>query len=451
MLVFLCYLPIELFSMHLNCLSKESKNQISKEKTLGFVENSANSQLFYFGTNKKSAKGILIDNPLVYNPTTAYGFDFNTAQNVQIKNTSFVTEKSAYFSVKLSEGNYSVRVTMGSDEKETNVTIKAESRRLMLGQLSIRKGEQVTKTFNVNVRTPKIDNAASISLKDRELGDLNWDNKLTLEFLGSVAIQKIEIIPLTTLTTIFLAGDSTVTDQEIEPWASWGQFITQYFNEDIVVANYAVSGSSLSSFKASGRLKKILLLIKPGDYLIVEFAHNDEKIKGEENGPWKSYSNLLTEFIQSAREKGAIPVLATPTQRRFFNEDGALKPTHGDFPDAMRAVAKKMNVSLIDVTEMTTQLYESWGDEMSRKAFVQYPANTFPGQDKALEDNTHFNSFGANEIALCVINGIRDLTIPLKHFITKQTPSYNPKKPNSISTWTLPMSSRFEIAKPDGN
>lgn len=70
---------------------------------------------------------------------------------------------------------------------------------------------------------------------------------------------------------------------------------------------------------------------------------------------------------------------------------------------------------------------------------------------KALEDNTHFNSFGANEIALCVIKGIGDLTIPLKHYITKQTPSYNSKKPNSISTWTLPMSSRFEIVKPDGN
>ncbi|HEX9152164.1 MAG TPA: rhamnogalacturonan acetylesterase, partial [Flavobacterium sp.] len=210
-------------------------------------------------------------------------------------------------------------------------------------------------------------------------------------------------------------------------------------------------GASLSSFKASGRLKKILSLIKPGDYLIVEFGHNDEKIKGEQNGPWQSYSDLLTEFVQSAREKGAIPILATPTQRRFFNQDGTLKPTHGDFPDAMRAVAQKNNVPLIDLTKMTTQLYESWGDDGSRKAFVQYPANTFPGQNNALEDNTHFNSFGANEIALCVIKGIRELTIPLKHYITNKAPAYDPKKPNYIATWTLPMSPRFEVVKPDGN
>ena len=444
LLIFLFYLPCELFSMHFHGL-------MTKENTLISSENSADSQLFYFGTNKKSAKGNQIDIPLVYNSTSGFGFDFNTAQNVQIKNISFVTEKSAYFSVKLPEGNYKIKVTMGSSEKETNITIKAESRRLMLNQLSIKKGEQITKTFNVNVRTTKIDNATSISLKERELGDLNWDNKLTLEFLGSVVIEKIEIIPVTNLTTIFLAGDSTVTDQDIEPWASWGQFITQYFNDQIVVANYAVSGSALSSFKASGRLKKILSLIKPGDYLIIEFAHNDEKIKGDENGPWKSYSDLLAEFVQSAREKGAIPILSTPTQRRAFNADGKLKPTHGEFPDAMRAVAKKSNVTLIDVTEMTTQLYESWGDEISRKAFVQYPANTFPGQEKALEDNTHFNSFGANEVALCVIIGIRDLGIPLENFITKQTPTYNPRTPNSFSNWKLPMSPRFETTKPDGN
>ncbi len=449
LLVFLCYLPGVLFSMPTYSLLP--KNQNSEKRALIVSEKSANGQLFCFGTNKKSVKGILIDHSLVYNPTLGYGFDFDTAQNVQLKNSCFAAEKSTYFSVQVPEGNYSIRVTMGSDDKETKVTIKAESRRLMLDQLSIQKGEQVTQTFNVNVRNPKIDNSSSMSLKEREKGDLNWDNKLTLEFLGSVAVQKIEIIPVTKLTTVFLAGDSTVTDQDIEPWASWGQFITQYFNDQIVVANYAVSGSALSSFKASGRLKKILSLIQPGDYLIVEFGHNDEKIKGEGNGAWGSYSNLLAEFIQAAREKGAIPILSTPTQRRAFNADGTLKPTHGEFPDAMRAVAKKTNTPLIDVTELTTQLYESWGNELSKKAFVHYPANTFPGQDKALEDNTHFNSFGANEVALCVIKGIRDLEIPLKNFIKKQIPTYNPRTPSSFPNWTLPMSPRFEISKPDGN
>lgn len=415
------------------------------------IKEKSKTQLFYFGNTSKNKKGILINTPLTYNAVTGHGFDFNSASNVKINSNNFTIAKPTYFSVKLPEGNYQIEVAMGSDERQSNVTIKAESRRLMLDRLSVKKGKTATKVFNVNIRTPKIDDNQNISLKDREKDILNWDDKLTLEFLGDVTIQSIKITPKDNLTVVYLAGDSTVTDQDVEPWASWGQFITNYFDDSVVVANYAVSGSALSSFKGGNRFKKILSLIKKGDYLFVEFGHNDEKIKGEGNGAWGSYSTLLAEFVQSARDKGAIPVLVTPTQRRSFNENGALKETHGDFPAAMRTVAQKNNVALIDVTKMTTELYEAWGDGPSKKAFVQYPANTFPGQIKALEDNTHFNSFGANEIALCVLKGIRELDIPLKKQIKKEVPNYNPKKPNSFSSWSLPMSDRFEITKPDGN
>lgn len=411
----------------------------------------AKSLRFDFGTSIKNSKATIINTALVYDPNLGYGFDFNTVSNVKINSKSFSTTKPTYFSVKIPEGNYQLEVVIRNSKKESNTTIKAESRRLMLNQLAIQKGKSVTKIFNVNIRTPKIDDNQNITLKDREKDIFDWDDKLTLEFLGEVSIQSIKITLKNNLTVVYLAGDSTVTDQDVEPWASWGQFITNYFDSNVVIANYAYSGSSLSSFKASNRLKKILLEIKKGDYLFVEFGHNDEKIKGAGNGAWESYSNLLTEFVQSAKEKGAIPVLVTPTQRRFFNENGTLKETHGDFPAAMRAVAQKNNVALIDITKITTDLYETWGDEASRKAFVQYPANTFPGQEKVLDDNTHFNSFGANEIALCIIKGIREFDIPLKKYVKKETPNYNPKKPNYISSWNLPMSNRFEIAKPDGN
>jgi len=406
--------------------------------------------VFQFGTSKKT-KETLIKTALVYDSNTGYGFDSNSASNVKINSNSFSITKPTYFSLKVPEGNYQIEVVLEGSAKESNVTIKAESRRLMLQEFPIKKGQKITQVFNVNVRNIKIDGQTNISLKDREKEIFNWDDKLTLEFLGETAVQSIKITPNNNLTVLYLAGDSTVTDQDVEPWASWGQFITNYFDDTVVVANYAYSGSSLSSFKGANRLKKILSLLKKGDYLFVEFGHNDEKIKGEGNGAWGSYSNLLTEFVQSAKDKGAIPVLVTPTQRRFFNENGTLKETHGEFPDAMRAVAQKNNAALIDITKMTTELYEAWGDEPSRKAFVQYPAHTFPGQEKALDDNTHFNSFGANEIALCVLKGIRELDIPLKKQIKKEAPNYNPKKPNFISNWTLPMSVRFEIAKPDGN
>ena len=422
------------------------------EKTIEKSSKKIGKQVFYFGKQVKKSKGsIIVSKSLSFDPAVGYGFDFNTATNVTLNKNSFATEAPTYFSVQVPEGNYQVSVTFGSTIKKTNTTIKAESRRLMLDQKQLKKGETATKTFNVNVRTPKIDANSQIQLKERDFGQLNWDEKLTLEFLGSVEIKSITITPITDVTTVYLAGDSTVTDQDLEPWASWGQYITNYFDENVVVANYAASGLTLRSFKAGLRLKKIISVIKPGDYLIVEFAHNDEKEKGEGIGPWDSYSASIREYVQAARDKGAFPILITPVQRRAFNADGTLKPTHGDYPDAMRKVAQEMNVPLVDITKLTTTLYESWGDEPSRKAFVQYPANTFPGQKEKLEDNTHFNSFGANEIALCVIKGLRDLNSPLAQYFLKEVPQYNPNQPNAFAKWTLPMSKRFEIVKPDGN
>lgn len=420
-------------------------NTITKTKNKG-------EQIFYFGNKiKKSKKAIGITKSQIYSDALGYGFDFNTASNVLLNSKSFSASIPTYFSIQLPEGNYQLSVVYGSATNNTTTTIKAESRRLFLDQMKLNKGETATATFNVNVRTSKIDDATQIKLKDRDLGQLNWDDKLTLEFLGTVEICSISIVPLNKLTTVYLAGDSTVTDQDLEPWASWGQYITNYFDTHVVVANYAASGLTLRTFKSSLRLKKVLSLIKPGDYLIVEFAHNDEKEKGEGIGPWESYSESLREYIQGARDKGAFPILITPVQRRAFNEDGTLKPTHGDYPNAMRKVALEMNVPLVDITKITTTLYESWGDELSRKAFVQYPANTFPGQKEKLEDNTHFNSFGANEIALCVMKGLQDLKNPLANYFLKNMPEYNSTNPNAYAKWTLPMSNRFETVKPDGN
>lgn len=436
-----------------NILLSMGKDGVAVEKKSCPKSTNTNVQpkVFNFESSKKNSKSTNVFSAEKYEENTGYGFDFDTAENAVFTAAGLNITKNTYFSVKIPEGNYTVKITFDSNNKDSNITVKTESRRIMINQLSIKKGKTAIHEFNVNVRSSYINDSNSIKLKDREKQDLNWDNKLTLEFLGTACIQKIEIIPIEKLTTIFLAGDSTVTDQDVEPWASWGQMIPQYFDTNIVITNYACSGLALSSFKSSNRLQKISSQIKAGDYLFIEFGHNDEKIKGPENTAWKSYSDLLAAFIQVARDKGAFPVLVTPTQRRAFNTDGTLKETHGDFPDAMRTVAKKMNVPLIDITKTTTILYEKWGDDVSRKAFVQYPPNTFPGQTKALEDNTHFNSFGANEIALCVIKGIRDLNLPLQKNISKQTPKYNPQQPNYISDWTLPMSTRFEIAKPDGN
>lgn len=416
-----------------------------------FFTAQANSLLFNFGTQNKQTGGTTISAATPLSAQQTYGFDFNSANHAVFEQHAFVAKETVYFSVILPEGNYRLELILGSQQRVSANTIKAESRRVLLNQFWLNKGQSSRQLFTINLRSPKIDQQQAIAIKPREVNYLNWDNKLTLEFAAGSAIQQIKLTQTEHVTRVFLAGDSTVTDQEQAPYASWGQMITQYLDESVVVANFAESGESLTSFKQSKRWDKILSLLHANDYVFIEFSHNDEKLQGEGIGPWQSYSDLLREFILTSRAKGAIPVLLTPTQRRFFKPDGTLKASHGDFPDAMRAVATELKVPLIDITHMSTIVYQSWGDELSKKAFVHYPANTFAHQTKTLNDNTHFNPFGANEMALCVLTGIASLDLDLKQAIKPGILPYNPAKPNQVSEWTLPMSQRFDLTKPDGN
>lgn len=421
---------------------------------LGFFCAKLNAQkttsvTFYFGKKNDSKKGININKPFQYSDSLGFGFDFGSQKYVKLTKNSVQAKEPVYFSVQVPEGNYLVDVVFGGDTITVS-TLKAESRRLQVKELLVKENSAKAEKFIVNVRIPEISDTKKISLKDREIDYLNWDNKLTLEFLGNFAIKSITISPLQQKQTIFLAGDSTVADQDLEPWASWGQFLSHFVNDATVVANYAASGASLSSFKSRNRLE-ILTLLKKGDYLFIEFAHNDEKRTGIGIGPWQSYTNLLIEYVTKTREKGGIPILVTPTQRRLFYKNGRLNPTHGAYPDAMRMVAKDLKVPLIDITKMTTILYETWGVNNSKKAFVQYAANTFPGQTEELIDNTHFNNFGAYEIAKCVVQGMKELKSPISKLLKKDIDNYTPQNPAYFENWTLPISAKFEQLKPEGN
>jgi lysophospholipase L1-like esterase len=350
----------------------------------------------------------------VYSREKGYGFDFDSkvsAENNGGKNllsSDLVkSDKPFYFSVALPEGNYKVTVTLGDPKNAALSTVKAESRRLMLENIKTAAGQSLSKTFVVNIKDKNIAGGQVVGLKPRELTKLDWDDKLTLEFDQQTALQAIEITKAEDQVTVFLAGNSTVVNQDDEPWASWGQMIPRFFKPGVAIANHAESGLTLGSFAGSRRLAKILSIMKPGDYLFVEFGHNDQKEKGPNDGAYKSYTERLKTFIGEAKKKGGIPVVVTSTSRRSFGPDGKIVNSLGDFPDAARKVAAEEKVALIDLNAMTTILFNALGEEPSKKAFVHYPANSYPGQDKALADNTHFNPYGAYEIAQCIILGIK--------------------------------------------
>jgi lysophospholipase L1-like esterase len=408
------------------------------------------SYKFDFGT-EKVAKGYTAVSPEeIYSLEKGYGFDFGTVPKAidrggidSLQGDFITSDKPFYFSVKLPEGNYKITVTFGDLNEKTTSTIKAESRRLMLENVKTDAGKFRTDTFIVNIKDRNINDSTQVGLKTRELTKLDWDDKLTLEFDLQTAVNAIEITKVEDQITIFLAGDSTVVNQDEEPWASWGQMITRFFKPGVAIANHAESGLSLGSFLGSRRLTKILSIFKPGDYVFVEFGHNDEKEKGPNDGPYKSYSERLHFFATEVKKKGGNLVIITPTARRSFGKDGKMNNTHGDYPNAARKVAKEEGVPLIDLTSLSTILFETLGEEGSKKAFVIFP-------ELGLNDNTHFNPYGAYELAKIITTAIQEQKMDIAKYLI-DSPEFDPKTPDSFETFNWPPSPKTSLVKPDGN
>jgi len=380
----------------------------------------------------------------VYNDEAGYGYDVLPAPDKKNPNEPF------YFSVKVADGNYRVRVVLGSKKKAGETTVRAEGRRLMVHNCATKKGKTETFEFVVNKRSPQIDEKNRVKLKDREKGYLAWDDRLTLEFNGDApVVQSIHIERDDQVPTLYLCGNSTVVDQNNEPWASWGQMITRWFGPEVAISNHAESGLTARTFIGAGRLDKILTTLKAGDYVFVEFGHNDEKEKRPGDGAWYHYTYQLKIFVDQVRKKGAEIVFCTPTQRRQFNDDGkSIRNTHGDFPAAMRAVAEREKVLLIDLNAMTTQLYVAAGPEESKHMLVHYPKELY---GRELADNTHFNPFGAYEVAKCVVMGMKQLDLPVVKYLRPEWQDFDPSQPDDWKSFKWAPSRLKDIVKPDGN
>ena len=379
-----------------------------------------------------------------FTDTTA-GFDLLPSPAVEGK--SCTSDQPFFFSVPIPEGSYRVTVVLGGPQASIT-TVRAEGRRLMLEKIPTAANASITKIFDTNVRYPEIsgDPSNKVRLKPRELGILDWDHKLTLEFNGDhPSVRSVDIEPINKLTesgkiqdvpVIYLAGDSTVVDQYFEPWAAWGQMLPRFFLPGIVVANHAESGETTKSFIGEHRLAKIITTLKPGDYLFIQFAHNDMKPGAV---PLDEYKKLLADYIAQTRAKGATPVLVTPMNRRTFDDAGHITNSFGPYPDAVREVAAEQKAALIDLNAMSKTLFEAMGPEGTLKAFMHYPANSFPGQTAAISDDTHFNSYGAYELARCIVHGILELNLPLTRFLDPAIPDFNPAHPDSQPDFHLPF------------
>ncbi len=336
------------------------------------------------------------------------------------------------FSVSAPEGNYRVVVEVGARKKDAALTIMAEQRRLMTQRLVVKRRHTQTVSFIVNVRTPELGplpaNATGgirVQLKPREIGARNWDEKLTLIFEGDLdAVRAVTIVPATT-PTLYLAGDSTVTDQQAAPNGSWGQKLPGFFTDGIAVANHAESGETLKSFVTELRLDKLLSKLSAGDWVMMQFGHNDQKTQWPQTyvDAALTYRSWLRTYIAEIRRRGATPILVSSPDRRNFDAAGKITSTLGEYPQAMREVAREEGVAFIDLNAMSHRFYEALGPDVSPRAFAD------GGKDK-----THFNDYGGYALARCVVEGLRTadprLTAALETHLAANAGRFDPDHPD---------------------
>lgn len=222
--------------------------------------------------------------------------------------------------------------------------------------------------------------------------------------------------------TIFMIGDSTMADKpdpENNPERGWGQMFPDFFNKQVTVKNFAVNGRSTKSFIDEGRWETVRNELAPGDFVLVQFGHNDQKDQDPKRytNPFTGYRRNLTKFVRETREKGANPILFSSIVRRNFNEAEVLEDTHGAYPFVMRAVANELNVPFIDLQLKSEDLVLSLGQEKSKELYLWIEPGQYGMYPEGKQDNTHFTVNGATAMAKLAVEGLREHKLLLANFL----------------------------------
>jgi pectinesterase len=210
---------------------------------------------------------------------------------------------------------------------------------------------------------------------------------------------------------LYLAGDSTIAQKLVtrRPETGWGEMLQQYFDVDAVrVHNRARNGRSTRTFIEEGRWQQIVDDLRPGDYVFIQFGHNDASVeKTDRYTPPADYRRNLARFVAEVRAKQATPVLMTPVMRRRFDANGVFYDAHGEYPDLVRAAAAELQVPLIDMHRSSERVLREYGAERSKSLFLILAPGEHPNYPAGLDDNTHFSPAGAEVMAALAVEGIR--------------------------------------------
>lgn len=356
-----------------------------------------------------------------------------------------------HLSIDLPEGAWRVRLTLGGVAEASDTTVRAELRRLVLQNIRTAPHQVTQAEFTVHVRRPEIPagiagDAGRVALREprESQGEAwNWDHRLTLEINGQrPVVQAITLQPVQ-VPLLFVLGDSTVADQAQEPYASWGQMLPRWLGPGAAVVSLAQSGETYRDALVRRRLDKVISLARPGDTVLMQYGHNDQKQLRDGSGSVASYQGEIRQHVQRLRAVRAVPVLVTPVERRIFEPDGRLRHTLAEHVAAVQAVAHELQVPLIDLNADSRALYLAYGPAQAPQLFAQ-------GADGQV-DPTHHAHAGAWLLAARVAEQLRALRLPVAAQLRADAPRLATATPPPLASLATVPSPQRTQQRPAGD
>ena len=373
--------------------------------------------VFDFGPGALAEGAIAVTSTTSFSDEWGYGFstapasteaDVDRGGDDPLR-SDYVAAQGGTFEVQLGAGDYTVALIAGDSAASSEISITAES--IAKVQTTAKPaGEHLEMVFPIAL----------------------IDGRLTLQIGGSAAA--LDALTITrqaprlegALPTVYIAGDSTVQTYAdvFAPQAGWGQMIDRFFAGDIAFANHAIGGRSSKNFITQGRLDEILRGIRPGDYLFVQFGHNDatQGVDDRYASP-ADYKEYLRSYVQGARQRGATPVLVTPVSRRSFDaETGEFNVSFPDYVAKMTELAHEEAVDLVDLSASSRAYLNEIGPEAAKSVFLWVDPGIFPNRPSGTQDDTHFQEYGAIQMARLIAQDVAELDDPLAAKVTDIEP-----------------------------
>jgi len=361
---------------------------------------------FDLGSGALAPGAIRLDASSAYGAQTRYGFVDTRAVTATDRGTAdplrsdFVSVGDTELVVDLPNGDYTVSLVAGDATEATDVAITAEQM-AKVAPTTKAAGQFLEMSFDIAV----VD------------GQLNLELSGTAPKLNELRIAAQSPRAPGDEPTVWITGDSTVQTYTADyaPQAGWGQMIDRFLSDDVTVDNRAIGGRSSKNFISQGRLDEVLRLIKPGDYLFVQFGHNDATYGVDDRfAAPADYAEYLRTYVDGAVQRGATPVIVTPVSRRSFDPaTGKFNVSFPEYVAAATALAAETGTPLVDLAASSRAYLDQIGPEASTSVFLHVPAGVYPGRPTGTIDDTHFQEYGAIQMARLVASGIAELDGPL--------------------------------------